>query len=382
MVQVEVAVYKLFLLITISFLGMLLSITDYDRLLLKKLFSISTDYSSFTKNLVEMINDRKSKSIFELVSSCNSDKDLNCPVDCFDSKKNLNLKIFKFRKVFSGRNAYDLYVYGIFPESNRDTSEDFVPAIALFHGGGLDGGRAIEYLPIGSFLASKGIATFSFQYRVSSIHESKPLRAVEDTRNAIRWLIENWEVLRIRKGKVGVVGDSAGGLLSLTTGIEIPTNDADLGIYSPNLIIAAYPVVDAVRSGWIEAISPIHLVGQHKKVPIYILLPEEDKNPWTPPDLSRKYCSQLKNCTILPFLGSDHGFLTNFDSSKKQIYFAALHTLEKIFKKHNFIDSKGSWDDFGYHQFDSISPSCLTSLNNRDFWARQVDRIVKYPYGI
>lgn len=91
------------------------------------------------------------------------------------------------------------------------------PVLIYIHGGGWVGGSKegaiMNILPY----LEMGWAVVNVQYRLARI--SLAPAAVEDCRCALRWVINNAKTYNIDPGKIVVTGHSAGGHLSLTTGM-------------------------------------------------------------------------------------------------------------------------------------------------------------------
>lgn len=96
-------------------------------------------------------------------------------------------------------------------------SEDPAPTLLLIHGGGWVGGTkeatALRALP---FL-QRGWAVVNVEYRLARVALAPA--AVEDVLCALRWTIRNAEDYDIDPDRIVVTGYSAGGHLSLTTGM-------------------------------------------------------------------------------------------------------------------------------------------------------------------
>ncbi|MDE2976842.1 MAG: alpha/beta hydrolase [Acidobacteriota bacterium] len=116
-----------------------------------------------------------------------------------------------------------------------------VPTLIYIHGGGWVGGtkessvlRALPYLEM-------GWAVVNVEYRLG--RNALAPGAVEDCRCALRWIYENAEDYNIDTSRLVVSGASAGGHLSLTTGM-LPAS-AGLDRLCPGR--------DADRPGWAAA---------------------------------------------------------------------------------------------------------------------------------
>jgi acetyl esterase/lipase len=91
------------------------------------------------------------------------------------------------------------------------------PTLVYIHGGGwifgTKEGSVLQFLP---FL-EKGWRVVNVEYRMAS--NSLAPAAVEDTRCALRWVVRNAEQWNFDKSKIVLTGHSAGGHLSLITGM-------------------------------------------------------------------------------------------------------------------------------------------------------------------
>ncbi len=119
--------------------------------------------------------------------------------------------------------------------------EEAAPTLIYIHGGGWVGGtkegsvlRALPYLEM-------GWAVVNVEYRLG--RNALAPGAVEDCRCALRWIYENAEDYNLDTGRLVVTGASAGGHLSLTTGM-LPAS-AGLDRLCPGR--------DASRPGWAAA---------------------------------------------------------------------------------------------------------------------------------
>jgi acetyl esterase/lipase len=108
----------------------------------------------------------------------------------------------------------------------RDASGP-TPTVLFFHGGGWTGGskdggitNALPYLEM-------GYAVVNVAYRLAAV--SLAPAAVEDTRCALRWVYRNAKQYNFDVNRIVLTGQSAGGHLSLITGMLPPDTPLDLG---------------------------------------------------------------------------------------------------------------------------------------------------------
>src|SRR5258705_9126327 len=99
------------------------------------------------------------------------------------------------------------------------------PTLVFFHGGGwifgTKEGSVLQFLP---FL-EKGWTVVNVEYRMAS--NSLAPAAVEETRCALRWVYRNAAQWHFDTSKIGLMGHSAGGHLSLVTGMLPARNGLD-----------------------------------------------------------------------------------------------------------------------------------------------------------
>ena len=93
------------------------------------------------------------------------------------------------------------------------------PVLVAVHGGGWTAGAKATYRYWGPYLAQRGIALFSIDYRLAKPdHPSFP-GAVQDIRAAIQYVKGKAVDLKADPDHVGLIGDSAGGHLVALTGL-------------------------------------------------------------------------------------------------------------------------------------------------------------------
>jgi acetyl esterase/lipase len=106
------------------------------------------------------------------------------------------------------------------------------PAIVAVHGGGWQAGNSSFYQYWGPYLARRGYAVFSINYRLMQGGKKMYPEAAQDVRAAIQYLRHNAAELRIDPARIGMIGDSAGAHLSALValaGEKAPINEGSKG---------------------------------------------------------------------------------------------------------------------------------------------------------
>lgn len=130
--------------------------------------------------------------------------------------------------------------YGHVPVRIYRVSEDgAAPAIVFFHGGGHVFGSLDTHDTVCRYLARVAGATIvSVDYRMGPEHPFPA--AIEDCRDATRWVNDQAKSLRIDPERLAVAGDSAGGNLAVVTALI----GRDSGAYTLSAQALIYPVID------------------------------------------------------------------------------------------------------------------------------------------
>lgn len=95
------------------------------------------------------------------------------------------------------------------PEDARE-----VPVLVAVHGGAWKGGDPTQYQHWGPWLASRGIALYSIEYRLLHGERNRYPAAADDVRAAVRFVRANASQLGVDPGRMGLIGSSAGAHLS------------------------------------------------------------------------------------------------------------------------------------------------------------------------
>jgi acetyl esterase/lipase len=136
-----------------------------------------------------------------------------------------------------------------------------VPAIIYIHGGGwIFGDKAGAVLEVLPYL-QMGWAAVNVEYRMASA--SKAPAAVEDCRCALRWIVRNAKDYHIDPTRLVVTGHSAGGHLSLTTGMLTEADGLDNNCPGGNG--EAQPRVAAIVNWFGPADVADLIAGEHRR---------------------------------------------------------------------------------------------------------------------
>lgn len=105
------------------------------------------------------------------------------------------------------------------------------PVIIAMHGGSWRAGVRSVYGFIGEWLAARGYAMLSIDYRLLRKDQNRYPAAVDDVRTAIRYVREHAAELNVDPSRIVLLGDSAGAQLAALVGLtERPQVKAVVGI--------------------------------------------------------------------------------------------------------------------------------------------------------
>jgi len=94
------------------------------------------------------------------------------------------------------------------------------PLVLLVHGGGWRSGERGEMAPLAARLAARGYAAATVSYRLSG--QARYPAAIDDVREALRWLRLNGAGFGIDPARVAIAGGSAGGQIAALVGMTSP----------------------------------------------------------------------------------------------------------------------------------------------------------------
>ncbi len=230
------------------------------------------------------------------------------------------MKIIQGKVIYKSTSAYDLMMH-VFEPAIR--TQELTAAIVFFFGGGWVGGTPTQFFEHCRYLASRGMVTFSAEYRVKNRHGVTPRECVTDGKSAVRWVRAHAIELGLNPQRIAAGGGSAGGHVAacacLVNGYEEQGEDHTISSV-PNALVLFNPVLDtsqapiADRFGAdAEALSPHHHI-RPGLAPTIIFHGKDD--PIVPYTQIERYTAAMvaagNRCELQGFEGKTHGFF-NFE---------------------------------------------------------------------
>ena len=217
-----------------------------------------------------------------------------------------------------------------------------VPTVIYIHGGGWVGGsKESSVLALAPYL-EMGFSAVNVEYRLGRV--SRAPAAVEDCRCALRWVIANAEKYGFDTERLVVTGASAGGHLSLTTGMLPASAGLDyecpgrqklkvaaivnyFGITDVNDLAAGKPNEKSYAVAWLggqpdreaiaKRVSPIHYVREGLPP---VLTIHGDADPIVPynhaVELHKRLDAAGVENELLTIPGGKHGRFTQDEAAK------------------------------------------------------------------
>jgi len=153
----------------------------------------------------------------------------------------------------------ELRAYMVLPPRHRFDSGAKEPVAIFFHGGAWQGGTPMTYLHAANHLASLGIPSVSFQYRIASTHDRVQRLGYDDyvsreestmdAKSAVRWIRKYAEHFSFDPDNIIALGGSAGGHLALATALSAPSISDE----PPGSLDATIPA----HANWLIPLFPV-----------------------------------------------------------------------------------------------------------------------------
>ena len=249
--------------------------------------------------------------------------------------------------IFKETSSIDLNIY-VFKPKNWKASGNY-PAIVFYFGGGWNSRHITQFVAYAEYYASIGFVCFIPDYRVRSTENSQAIDSVRDAQDAFAYVRNNYDQFGIDPNRIAAAGGSAGGHLAASLGT---LNDPEFGDLSrPNALILFNPVCvvdpleDPKRFNFQRLgvkgheISPYHHID--KNVPptiIYHGTADQLVSYETAKMFHQKMIKMGNDCSLISFLGRDHGFFNHGKHLPKSDYKETLNYTNIFLKRIGFIE--------------------------------------------
>lgn len=221
-------------------------------------------------------------------------------------------------------------------------------ALLLFHGGAWERGSSAQFHPQCRHFSRHGLTCFSAEYRTRTRHATTPSDALQDARDAMRYLRRHALQMGIDPRRIAAGGGSAGGQLAAALGVGValpdpsmdasaPTRPDALLLYNPMLDLGpGRPDHERVGMHW-RQLSPRHHVGPGAP-PILILSGTAD--PEVSVETVHDFCHAVTQasglCEVVLFEGAGHGFF-NRRTAEGRYYDRANAAAVKFLRRIDFL---------------------------------------------
>jgi acetyl esterase len=233
-------------------------------------------------------------------------------------------------RVETYRKVGDIELKAWIFDSRQKMTEQPLPAIVFFFGGGWTSGSPTQFEGQSRHLAARGMVAIVADYRVKTRHGAKPADCVSDAKACVRWVRANAARLGVDPNRIAAGGGSAGGHLAAATatlpGLDTADDDKKVSgvpdalvLFNPGLVMAPFPGLDLKGFGAgldkarfgcePEEISPIHHVKKGAP-PTIIFHGKADST--VPYATAEKFAQVMKSvgsrCELVGYEGQPHGF--------------------------------------------------------------------------
>lgn len=242
----------------------------------------------------------------------------------------------------------------IFKPENFDPANSY-PALAAFHGGGWQAGHADWTFSSAEHAARHGMIGIAVEYRLSNRSDITPVEAMEDTRDAIRWIRKNAAALSIDKNRIVGKGLSAGGhLISSISVVQEELEDEESSV--PNALVLVSPAIDT-QDGYFKSLlregtnashlSALENLERGMNIPPTLIL-QGRTDRVTPTPFAEQYQQKMDalnyDCQLKIYEDCGHIFTpshlddTGMPMPDPEIFRLALEEQIAFLRKRNFID--------------------------------------------
>lgn len=141
-------------------------------------------------------------------------------------------------EVYKTVDGVELSAHVFNPEGH--SADSSAPALIYFHGGGLRRGSPTGGYEVAERFVPEGMVVISPQYRLLENNAESLDQIVADAKSVVRWTRENADRLGVKPDQIIASGHSAGGYLSMVTGVIPGLDEAgeDASVSSvPNAVV-------------------------------------------------------------------------------------------------------------------------------------------------
>ena len=251
----------------------------------------------------------------------------------------------------------ELPIHIITPAGHR--KNDKRPTAVFFFGGGWRGGTPSQFEHQCRYLATRGMAAMTVEYRVAGRHGVKAVSCVRDAKSAIRWVRQNAERLGIDPDRIVAGGGSAGGHLAGAIG-TVRAFDEDnedhtvssipnaLALFNPVLVLAQVEgeeKIEAERLRLLEErigvpsqnLSPYHHLSRDLPPTIIFHGRADTTVPFRSVELFTEKAKALGNrCELVAFDDQPHGFF-NYGRDGNDMFEATVKAMDRFLVSLDYI---------------------------------------------
>lgn len=267
---------------------------------------------------------------------------VNMPVFEFSTDKVIEHRELVFAEYPNKKLMLDMFL-------PKQPIDDPLPCVVCIHGGGWRVNRRLWFEPFAKYLASKGFAAVTIDYRMLPAVEI--IDCVYDSKAAIRWVRANAERYGINPDRIGAIGASAGAhiiaLLGTTGNVpELEGTGGNPGVSSAiqagvGFATPAFKMgPDGIRRAkrWGIELEELKLISPYENIssdsaPLYLVHGTKDEtvNPQDSQDLYDKYKEAGADVELkwIPDKGHDFYEGTDMAIELASIYFEKKLGLKK-----------------------------------------------------
>ena len=232
-------------------------------------------------------------------------------------------EIVVYKRIMAKSDSADLRLH-IFKPINALQNK----TVIFFFGGGWKGGAVEQFYPQCIALAEIGIGCVSAEYRTSHKFHTSPLHALEDARDALKYVRLSGQKHGLQAAKVWLGGASAGGQLAAAVAMS-SLQKFDMEPLPVDGLLLFNPVIDNGITGYgyervkffSHEFSPMHAKFV-PKIPLLFQIGSDDHH--VTPDLAEAFVERFKNVgaktSLIIYQDKGHGWFNFGDDREKTLH--------------------------------------------------------------